>query len=174
MSKGIYKEVIRIFKNGKDIGNIPVIADRNMFTYPIQSNWHYGEIPKPITTRPYCGVELFGLDVDHTDFAEHNAFIDKFQQLEESLGIKMDYKTIPSIFPSCKKYEGLFNKVKVKFKPYDIFEFTKLITRKVDINLVTVQEAQEMLGVKDFYQFMYDNDPGNGHYSKFIGFGGLF
>lgn len=178
MSKGIYREEVRIFKNTIDIGDIYDIADRNMFTYPIQSNWHYGEIPKSVVTRPYCAFELFGLNVNHTNFAEHNLFIDKLQQLEESIGIKINYKTITGIFSSCKGYDALFgydafvNEVKVKFKPHDIFEFKKNIQIK-DSNKITVQDAMKLLSVKDFYQFMYDNDPYNGH-SKIIGFGGLF
>lgn len=178
MSKGIYREEVRIFKNTVDIGNISIIADRNIFTYPIQSKWRYGEVPKSITTRPYCALELFGLNVDHTDFAKHNAFIDKLQQLEESLGIKINYKIIPGIFSSCKNYDALFgydafvNKVRVKFKPHDIFEFEKNIQIK-NSNKTTVKEAMELLNVKDFYQFMYDNDPYNSH-NKLIGFGGLF
>ena len=173
MSKGIYREEVRIFKNCKDIGENHIFAYDNMFTYPITSDWHYGEIPNPVTTRPYCAMELFGLNVNHRNFAEHNVYVDKYEQLKNSLGIRLEYgTTVPSIF-SSSKYYALFTKYgRVYFKLYDIFEFEKNIQIK-DSNKITVQDAMELLSAKDFYQFMYDNDPCNGH-SKLIGFGGLF
>lgn len=168
MSKVIYREKVVILKNGKDIGDISIIMNSNMFRYPILSDWRYGEMPDVVITRPYCAFELFGLNINHSYVTEHNAFVDKIEQLEKSLGITIDYRPYPKILPPAR-YLALFGKLKgIKFKPNDIFEFKKFIQWK-DSDKVTVKEAMELLNAKDFYQFMYDNDPCNGH-SKIIGF----
>lgn len=147
MSKGIYRTEVKIFKNDN------LISSEWWFDSGINSDYHYGEIPKSHSTKSILAEELFGLDVDTHDMASFNRYRDYKYDLKNKIGLWFSYDMKIGFFKKVKYY-AKFSRQTVKFKRYDVFRFEREV---YTVNNWTLDKVVSRLSIKECKEFLIDN-----------------
>lgn len=147
MSKGIYRTEVKIFKNDN------LISSEWWFDNGISSDYHYGKVPEPHSTKSILAEKLFGLDVDVYDMASVNGYHDYKHDLMDRLGLWFSYDMKIGFFGKAKYYAKFSNQT-VKFKHYDVFRFERHVY--VTDNW-TLDKVISDLPINECKEFLIDN-----------------
>lgn len=170
MSKGIYYTEIKLLKNGKSISS-------DWIDSIITTKTRYGEVPESFDTKLIPAKELFGLNIDISNYNAAHDYFNWKTALEQKLEITISKKVKFGLFSSKPKYSAEFDDFgyhTTKFKPYDVFQFKKKV---IVLENWTLNDVISRLPIEECREFLQDNgfiqkEPKK--FAKLIGFGELF